>query len=38
MLPLKILSHVSVTVIKDPDGNVIEFIGPTREPRTRRME
>jgi catechol 2,3-dioxygenase-like lactoylglutathione lyase family enzyme len=24
--------------IKDPDGNVIEFIGPTREPRTRRME
>ena len=24
--------------IKDPDGNMIEFIGPTKAPRTRRME
>ena len=24
--------------IKDPDGNMIEFIGPTTEPRVRRME
>jgi catechol 2,3-dioxygenase-like lactoylglutathione lyase family enzyme len=24
--------------IHDHDGNMVEFLGPTREPRTRRME
>jgi glyoxylase I family protein len=24
--------------VKDPDGNMVEFIGPTKAPRARRME
>ena len=24
--------------VKDPDGNMLEFIGPTKAPRVRRME
>ncbi len=42
MLPFKIFTATPTGLrqlfVHDPDGNMVEFIGPTRESRVKRLE